>query len=1044
MSLEELRKTRREWIDSSRKNNFEDGIKRLLTDLYPDNAHFIYELLQNAQDPGATVVRFTLTDEALEFEHNGGRLFSIDDVHSITSIGNSTKRSDPTSIGKFGVGFKAVFAYTTSPEIHSGDYHFRIVDMVVPEDLGAQPHPATPEVTRFRFPFDHPTKSSQMARREVESALLGLGDNALLFLSHIHTIEYLLPNGGLGHLRRVDKGDGLVEIQSIRPGASSATSHWLRFEKDVVIEDDDGSEKQCRIAIAYSLSQKDSKKAETLGLAITPLDRGQVSIYFPAEKETSNLRFHIHAPFASTVARDSVRETSANVRLLGQIAQLVVDSLHAIKARGLLTVGFLEVLPNESDLLPPFYEPIRKAIIEAFRNEELTPTKSGTFAAAAALYRGPVRISEVLDDEDLSFLTSYESPLWAANPPPQSQRADRFLESLEIDPWGWNELSTRFSIQLKADTAFQDWLKAKEDAWIRRFYALLGEAREAHHKYFSILWKEAPLVRVEMAGGHSEHVTPGQAFFPAPSNAASPVGIGFVKSSILSSGKSESQRRLARSFLEHVGVNEFDEKALLQLRLNRYRQGSISADCDHFTDVKDFVLFWDRNRECSGLFRDVPFLLSDGGDHVDALLSPQHLCLDAPYPRTGLSDLRSIHDRRTLSGVYKDELPPTLADSFLEFARAVGVMVELEVKQVGTSGNFDRENLRYHCIKGNARWTDSAIDRDYTIEHLPQYLKVKSVDASRLVWSALTKANRQSDKARFRPNQQYATRESVSQLVHHLKSAAWIPDADGRFRVPAEMTRDALLSDFPFDDRNGLLTAIGFGEHERVRSEAYLSKDQSAKELGFTSADEASDIATFLRETGRTTAELRSLLSRSDAVDLPDKAVPNPERRRRGVLEQKDGAPDRESVKRERSVISGATEESTRARAYLRPMYTNTSGQLVCQCCHQEMPFRVNNLHYFEAVKLVGGMSQHLYQCRLALCPTCAAMYQHARGTRDEELLLRLVGDETSDASVVSAHVAVDLAGRACKLWFVAAHLFDIRTVLANEVTIVGTSVFGG
>ena len=50
---------------------------------------------------------------------------------------------------------------------------------------------------------------------------------------------------------------------------------------------------------------------------IKPLDQGQVCIYFPAEKETSNLRFSWPscAPFASTVARDSIPR-SVNSQLM--------------------------------------------------------------------------------------------------------------------------------------------------------------------------------------------------------------------------------------------------------------------------------------------------------------------------------------------------------------------------------------------------------------------------------------------------------------------------------------------------------------------------------------------------------------------------------------------------------------------------------------------------------------------------------------------------------------------------------------------------------
>ena len=98
-SIEELAQTRQRWIDASKENHFEEGIKRLLTELYPDNAHFIYELLQNAEDTHASKVRFTLSNEKIVFEHNGRRLFDYNDVESITNIGANNKRDDCRSCG---------------------------------------------------------------------------------------------------------------------------------------------------------------------------------------------------------------------------------------------------------------------------------------------------------------------------------------------------------------------------------------------------------------------------------------------------------------------------------------------------------------------------------------------------------------------------------------------------------------------------------------------------------------------------------------------------------------------------------------------------------------------------------------------------------------------------------------------------------------------------------------------------------------------------------------------------------------------------------
>ena len=61
----QLQQKRRNWVEANRENNFEQGINHLLIALYPDKAHFIYELLQNAEDAQATEIAFCLTSEKL-------------------------------------------------------------------------------------------------------------------------------------------------------------------------------------------------------------------------------------------------------------------------------------------------------------------------------------------------------------------------------------------------------------------------------------------------------------------------------------------------------------------------------------------------------------------------------------------------------------------------------------------------------------------------------------------------------------------------------------------------------------------------------------------------------------------------------------------------------------------------------------------------------------------------------------------------------------------------------------------------------------------
>ena len=389
-NLHELYEKRKKWVEANRENDFEEGIKHLLTDLYPDDAHFIYELLQNAEDAGASEVRFLLNKDNAIFEHNGDQLFSLKDVEAITSIGFSTKKDDPTAIGKFGIGFKAVFAYTATPEIESGEFHFRIQDMVVPDTEGLFPGTLGEGKTRFVFPFDNPKKPPEKAKNEIEKNLRELNENTLLFLNNIQRIEYRLPDATTGSLeRRNFANDGnQIEIYVTSPeDQTPEPNRYLRFAKDVDVQDEDNKLKRCRIAVAFSMD-----KSGGGGWKIAPLNRGEVCIYFPATKETSKLRFHMHAPFASTVARDSVRECSANDELRNCLAELIAESMHTIRDQGLLNVEFLATLPNCRDHLLPFYLPIQKRLIEEFNGEKLTPMKrrQSEHAAASGCYRGAV------------------------------------------------------------------------------------------------------------------------------------------------------------------------------------------------------------------------------------------------------------------------------------------------------------------------------------------------------------------------------------------------------------------------------------------------------------------------------------------------------------------------------------------------------------------------------------------------------------------------------------------------------------------------------
>jgi len=308
--FERLVERRRKFIDGLDANKGEINLD-IFEDFYPDRAHFVYELLQNAEDAGATEIAFTLTPERLVCEHNG-RAFTLADVTSITGLHDSTKANAQDKIGKFGVGFKSVFVYTQAPSVRSGDFAFRIVQLILPEPIA--PDGALNGRTRFEFPFDNLKKPPEEAYAEIASGLNELDEKTLLFLSSLQSVAWRIGTGSADEVLRVQHSDFHFEVLKEVGGKTASSSHFLKFDQAVP-----GLEKP-RVAVAFPLDilpgVRSFGSAARLAdqLKIIPAEPGSVAVFFPAVKEASGLRFHLHGPFVPELSRASIKETNANTR----------------------------------------------------------------------------------------------------------------------------------------------------------------------------------------------------------------------------------------------------------------------------------------------------------------------------------------------------------------------------------------------------------------------------------------------------------------------------------------------------------------------------------------------------------------------------------------------------------------------------------------------------------------------------------------------------------------------------------------------------------
>lgn len=1017
--FEDLVRDRRETSEFLNKKKID--IHSLVVKAYPDKAHFIYELLQNAEDTGAHNVHFELEENRLLYWHDG-RPFDLDDIKSITSVGHSSKLDDVSSIGKFGIGFKAVFAYTDAPEIYSANYYFRIRDLIALEKIESSLLDKGDERTLFVFPFG--VKSVDQSVKEIVSGLEELREHTLLFLNHIQKISFTLPDGKSGIIKRIDKGNDIIEIAT-SIGKKTAYSHWLRYQKTVSIRDEHGLLRTLPIALAYKM-----KNSEEHGWSVIPTD-GKISIFFPAVKEYSGLKFHLHAPFAATIARDSVRDCKENDNLLKELLELFRESLPDIRDRGLLTVDFLSTMPHSKENLGKKYEAFRLAAVKAFRTTRLTPTKNGQHSRGERLLSCSAEMSRVFSDTDMKLLTGRSIPIWAANAPQRNSRADLFLHDLGIERWDEKSLNELHVDQLETLARI---LHSKDQSWLIQFYQLAGTNE--------ILWSSTSrgilpcskfaLMLSSFAVVRSADATWEKAddiFFIPEGKRTLPQGIPAVMRAVL--GKGDEQKKKIRCFLEALGVRVYGEQAAISLRLKKYEaSGEAISEKSHLEDVCMLLDFYKNSpRDALNLLQDKRFFLGSL-EGKTGFHSARVIYLDGPYSNTGFGELISIHRRRVcLSSVYFEKLSGEYRTMFDKFIEEAGIKCRLKIEPLKSlAGNPHQQDL-YAKDSGTRGW---AIEEDYRIESQEKYRDSKSIAASRLLWMALIQADSSMKDASFTRTKTSSTYTDESQLVYCFRKAAWIPDREGNFHTPQKMTQEQLREDFPYDNRNGLLTAIQFGKEARERSEEHKKNQEAAEKAGFESYDMMHRLAELTRRCQARKLNVCDLLEKHlknvESELFPDSPVRDKERRFDKAVQEGLEAPSTTYVNKTQSKRVKADQDS---KTYLKELYRNTSDKLICQMCQKKMPFRLLNSqeYYFENVQLLPKIKYELKANHLALCPLCAAKYKEL-AQREESTMKKLKRSLEKAQGACEIEISLGEQEGTASLRFSEQHIVDFQGAL--------------
>ena len=1063
-TFDELCENRKKWVEISKDNDFDEGILKLLTELYPDKAHFVYELLQNAEDAKATKVSFKLYKDRLEFVHNGSRLFNLEDIDSITSIANTTKTKEDHSIGKFGVGFKAVFSYTKTPQIHSGDWSFEIDNLVVPTPIKPLKD-IDSNKTYFIFPFNNPKKVSDNAYTETADGLRKLKPETLLFLNNIQELSYEINK----ECYRIYKNEENHIVSLYQDNQVNPTAKYLRFVKDnIKLETSNGLMKKLSVALAYKLENDKDKQ-----LKIVPIKSSErnVYIYFPAEKEDSKLRFLINAPFDSEVSRASIRDTGDNALLINEIVNLQIETMEYLRDNGYLTTEFLGVLPNSKDCLPGMYEVFHTKLVELFNTNDYTPTKSGEFCPAKALFRGSTmyekgpHIAEFISDEELveilksvNFKYQYdiETPLWVQNASLQNSPADFFLQDLKLNEFGVEKFYEWFNKGWHNDKQIRTWkniIEQKDFTSLVRFYRMLLQYFENNENASHFAFRYFPIFRC----------TDGKTYalkddlFIQPEDGWHEKLLNyyhFIDNK--SFGLSQQKGKVLELFKDYFEIEVFSLKTLDQEEfdslVSKYCKNNLTVNdipvSQHIDDIKFLIKYYENRFDYNveyyviqSKFEQISFILTTDNRYV----SVDSVYSDTRYGNSHdlMREAKDILNLSEISKKYEEKLNDKQLRIFISMLEYLNVH-----KQLWYVGCKDNPRKKYNsCFYTD--WTSEYEDYDiYGLTDIINNLQ-KQPKLSKLIWiSILSFPDWLARDACYRRNRLYKREYMPMQYVCTLSKSSWILTRDGSLQKPNDVTLEDLPDDWIRPElcyEHPILKVIGFGKSSQKRREEQIRKDQTAQAAGFENArdlDELKEIRDEMRDAGISREELRNIIQRKKEKNsklLPEAESKNPERRQEKILQENEDADEQTYETRERSVRISDTQVRKDARQYLTDMYTDEDGEMCCQMCQEELPFKKKDGQYcFETTQIFNKMKKEDKHQYLALCPNCAAEYDEwvKKDEKTSEILKNKIAERKymkGDKSVdIDFYIHDDLK----TLYFTGKHYLDMRTVVCPDADI--------
>ena len=822
--------------------------KMLLADRYDDRTHFIFELLQNAEDAladrtgwmGSRAVRFDLGPDLLCFSHFG-KPFDDRNVRGICGIDESTK--DRRAIGRFGIGFKSVYAYTTKPEVHSGDDAFTIESYVWPTPvIGMHQHQ---DETVIRLPLN---AGVDVAYDEITQGLRRLGPKTLLFLREIEEIEWQVQAGPSGIYMRTKRealGSCVMRVTVIgqQAGTDEIEESWLIFFRDVAA-DDGAVVGQIEIAFAIDNGRESGK------WSIRPVDNSPLVVFFPTVVLTQ-LGFLLQGPYRTTPSRDNVpRNHPWNRHLVNETAGLLTEALTWLRDNRLLDVASLRCLPLDRTCFPEgsMFSLLFDAVRTQMMIDRLLPSTGNEYISAkTARIARTQELRSLFAPAQLGLLFGVAGNLeWLSGDISQSLTPDvrqylmRELEIVEVTP------------DMVLPRLTKEFLEPQTDAWIQMLYEFFhGQSAFIRSGRLHGL----PIIRLT----DGSHVVPwreGQplAFLPSSIETSFPT----VRKCVCSSPDS-------RKFLESLGLTEPDPvDDVVWNILPKYHKDEVDVGDDQY--AADIHRILDAFRTDSKAqreklltaLRDASFIMAVAPHDDTELVS-----------RPGAVYLATARLKELFAGVkdvllVDDGYDCLRGEDVRDLLEACGVARSLLTVSVDPRLTSERKHdLRVaggcESLSGGERFTDFDVrGLDEVLKLIPSLETEAQLKRASLLWEALVELEDRRGTGVFSGKYEWTYYHSRSTsfdstFIRHLNETAWVLGQDGVLHLPSEVVFDALgwkPDPFleskirfkpPIIDQLAKEAGIDPGVLDLLKRLGVTSEAELRRRLGDTSADSGQD-----------------------------------------------------------------------------------------------------------------------------------------------------------------------------------------------------------